>query len=162
MNDIEKMDGVFFETRKCEAVPLAEVFTLLGSVIRKTAGDVDLSNADVLAPMQRAFLVADATRAWLEKETEGEEVPIPVDLLEAVRKDAEGVDAAPLPISEAMARIGKCLAPADEGEAKGEESPADETVAKGDDVVWGADLAADDGAPSAANWGPDPDWSAVS
>lgn len=162
MNDIEKMDGVFSEARRRESISLAEAFALIGTSIRKTASEINLTDRGVVAPMQRAYLVAEAIRVDLEKSDEGDEVSIPSDLLEAVRKDAEGFDADPLPISEAMAKIGKCLAPADEGEAKGEEAPAGETVAKGDDVVWGADLAADDGAPSAANWGPDPDWSAVS
>jgi hypothetical protein len=162
MNDLEQMDGVFTETRKSEAVPLPEVFALLGSTIRKTAGG-DLSSDETLAPMQRAYLFADAVRADLESIEEGDTVSIPVDLLEAVRKDAEGPDAESTSVTEAMATIAKRFAPADEGAAEAPaegEAPADE-VAKGDDVVWGTDLAADDGAPAGTNWGPDPDWSAA-
>ena len=157
MGDFQEMNGVFSEVRKCETLPLVEVFGLLGATIRKTAIS-DLSEDEARAAMQRAYLVGQEVRSFLEKSEEGEDVPISADLLAAVQKDAEGVDADPVPISEAMTIIGARLNAPEAAPAP--EAPADEPVAKTDDVVWGPDLAAD-AVDSAPNWGPDPDWSAV-
>jgi hypothetical protein len=145
--NVEKMDEVFATERSKERVPAGEVVGLIGAVIRKAAASEDKELAETTATMQRAYLLTKQMEAWLASDSEDEHVDVPVELLAAVRKDAEGPDADVIPISEAMTTIGKRL--------KGEETT--EPVQKGDDEepVWGPDLAEDD-PPEREDWGPDP------
>jgi hypothetical protein len=157
--DVRKMDELFTGSRATEAVTADDALALLGAVIRKGAADTEADADELRARMQRAFLVSKCVHDWAADESDDapDEVAIPVDLLAAVRKDAEGEDGDVVPVSVALTAIGKRTMPAsDEGD--GNEPTGDE-----EPVSWGTDLAAEpveksdgDDATDDDDWGADP------
>jgi hypothetical protein len=145
IENIEKMDELFEETRPVEKVSADDALALLGTTIRKASDDAtDRDQAEAI--MQRSFLLATSIEKWADSE-DAEEVSVPIDLITAIRKDAEGEDATTMSLSEAMVLVGKKLS---------DEETVEEPVAKAaDNVVWGPDLG--DESNDAVDWGPDPE-----
>ena len=146
---VQKMDELFTEEREQEAVPSGEVMGLIGSLIRKAATDESLEISEVRAMMQRAYLLTKHFDETITAESDEDTVGVPLDLLEAVRKDTEGPDAEVVPISVAMMAVAKRLGT--------EEETPEEPVAKSDDEVDWVMGGSDDS--EEADWGKDPEWS---
>lgn len=146
---LKKLDDVFAVERRAEKMEAGEALALLGAAIRKAATDTSLSKEEIKAITQRAFLITKSIEKCVSDEN-AEHVYIPNDLLEMVRKDADGPDADVIPISEAMQKIGKRLS--DDGDADDVESTkkSDE-----EEASWGHDLAAGDDE-DRVDWGADP------
>lgn len=140
-NIAKEMDDLFNENRSTEMVAAGEAIGLLGMVIRKCA-TCEMSNEEMRAMMQRGYLVAEQVEKWASQDGDGEvddSIAVPVDLLEAVRKDADGRDAEVIPISKAMEIIKSRLVETEPAANATEDDGEDNTT-----VDWSIDVSKSD------------------
>lgn len=149
--NLAKMDELFDASRETEVIAPAEAMQVLGTIIRKSAED-ETQTEDAKAAMQRGYLLAKCVEQWAHSDTEGDEIVVPVGLLEAVRKDGLGDRGNVIPISEAMQAIGKKFGAETSTET---ERTGTEKSDAAPPEPWAGDLNDEDA--EVVDWGADPE-----